>query len=137
MIDRLFMAAKLLTGTDPHKVLVSPPKPKEFDPSRRDPRWHALDKKLLQKNPYCALCKRKHGCVGHHKVPFHIKPELELVESNIITLGEEGPFNCHLFAGHRGNWKKWFPQVEEFCIWMEKILHAPQEAFEHGLPFSI
>jgi hypothetical protein len=42
-------------------------------------------------------------------IPFHIRPNLELDPSNLITLCR----GHHLYVGHNGNWKLWNPRVRE------------------------
>lgn len=50
----------------------------------------------------------------HHKVPFHIAPELELEESNLITLCMSEDRHCHLLIGHGDSFKAYVPDVEGF-----------------------
>lgn len=47
----------------------------------------------------------------HHIRPFHLYPELELVEDNFITLCENPGFNCHFVIGHCMFWTAWNPTV--------------------------
>jgi hypothetical protein len=35
-------------------------------------------------------------------VPFHVAPELELEDNNLIALCRR----CHLFVGHLGSWSR-------------------------------
>jgi hypothetical protein len=77
----------------------------------RSPKWPALSRAWLREFPLCAACGRPHGCVPHHVVPFHADPDRELDRDNLITLGESGTLNCHLWVGHAGNWRDWNPSV--------------------------
>lgn len=78
---------------------------------RRSPKWRALEKAHLRKQPECAACGTRRLLQVHHVVPVSKAPELELVASNLITL-------CmwrghHLRTGHLGNWKRSNPTVVE------------------------
>jgi hypothetical protein len=44
---------------------------------------------------------------GHHIKPFHLFPELEMDESNWITLIRP----WHFYLGHLRNWHYWNPEV--------------------------
>jgi hypothetical protein len=48
----------------------------------------------------------------HHVKPFHLHPELELEESNLISLCM-GDNECHLFIGHGDSFKCYNPNVRE------------------------
>ncbi|MGA2401456.1 MAG: hypothetical protein ABSG91_07090, partial [Syntrophobacteraceae bacterium] len=52
---------------------------------------------------------------AHHVKPFHLAPALELEPGNLITLCEEGEYNCHLVHGHNGDWKSFNDDVREQC----------------------
>ena len=69
----------------------------------RAPGWAKLALEWLEANPKCAACGRTEGCVPHHVVPVHVKPEFELSPTNLLTLCPK----CHLVIGHGGNWKHW------------------------------
>ena len=45
--------------------------------------------------------------------PFHLFPELELEESNLIPLCEGRTVNCHLAVGHLFSYRSHNPNVEE------------------------
>lgn len=78
----------------------------------RSPKWPALSKRFL-KGKVCAVCGRKVAVVAHHKKPFHLFPELELEESNLIPLCEGRTVNCHLAVGHLFSYRSHNPNVEE------------------------
>jgi len=79
----------------------------------RSNHWPTVRKHYLEKFPTCAACGGKLNIEVHHMQPFHLHPELELDETNFITLCEtpkEGD-HCHLHFGHLGNWKNFNPNV--------------------------
>ena len=84
-------------------------------PKRRSPFWPRLEKKYLLNNSKCAFC----GCTSnlnvHHKKPFYLYPELELDESNLITLCM-GKNECHLKIGHGNNFKYYFSNIDKALI---------------------
>lgn len=90
----------------------------------RSPQWPKVRADHLKKNPNCALCNGKASLEVHHIQPFHIKPELELDPTNLITLCEAktNGINCHLAFGHLGNFKSANPVVvRDAGIWNKKI----------------
>lgn len=48
----------------------------------------------------CAACGGKDNLEAHHKKPFHLHPELELDDKNLICLCERSPQSCHYHFGH-------------------------------------
>lgn len=65
----------------------------------------------------CAVCGGTTRLQAHHIKPYHIHPELELSEGNLIALCEGNPnVNCHLFFGHLGNYKGWNPVVKRDAL---------------------
>lgn len=82
--------------------------------SKRSSKWETVRKNWLCLNNECAACGSKESLQTHHKIPFHLHPELELDYNNFITLCEKkGGLECHLHIGHRGLWKNEVPTVEE------------------------
>lgn len=77
----------------------------------RSPHWHKVEKDMLAKNKVCAACGTVNRLQVHHKKPFHLYPELELDESNLIVLCMDK--ECHLKLGHGGDWKAYNPNVVE------------------------
>ena len=57
----------------------------------RSPRWDKVRADFLKLHDHCEACGGKRALNVHHKKPFHIYPELELEEANLITLCENGP----------------------------------------------
>jgi 5-methylcytosine-specific restriction protein A len=66
--------------------------------AKRDGRWPTLRKKFLEDNPTCAACGGNEELEVHHRVPVHVKSDLELDPKNLITLCEK--HGCHLAFGH-------------------------------------
>ena len=48
--------------------------------------WPKLRAEHLKREPACAVCGKTDGATPHHVKPVHLFPELELYESNLITL---------------------------------------------------
>ena len=76
----------------------------------RSPQWHKVQREFLKKNLVCAACGGTFHLQVHHKLPFHIHPELELEESNLITLCM-AEFDCHLKIGHGDSFQAFNPEV--------------------------
>jgi 5-methylcytosine-specific restriction enzyme A len=79
----------------------------------RSGRWPACREMHLKIEPKCAACATVKFLEVHHKKPYHLFPELELVEDNLITLCESPAHNCHLIFGHSLLWAAYNPHVEE------------------------
>jgi 5-methylcytosine-specific restriction protein A len=97
-------------------------------PGTRSPKWAAVRKQFLQENPVCALCGGAALLEVHHKLPFHLHPELELEPSNLITLCEssKGGVTCHLFFGHLGDYKSFNKNVDkDVKSWNSKLAKKP------------
>mgnify|MGYP001574838325 FL=1 len=92
----------------------------------RSSKWSEVRRAFITKFPLCAVCGKKGTLLSpnecHHQNPFHIHPELELLESNLITLCRVH----HLWWGHLGNFKSFNKDVREDArIMNDKILHRP------------
>ena len=72
--------------------------------AKRSPQWSKIRNEHLKSNPTCVSCGSTKTLEVHHIKPFHIFPELELDQTNLITLCENSTNGivCHLFIGHRG-----------------------------------
>lgn len=100
----------------------------------RSPEWKKTRDNFLEANQTCAACGSKNNLQVHHIQPFHLHPELELEESNLITLCMD-QFDCHLNLGHGDNFKAYNPNVvsdsRKFFIGSkkkrEKILQEAKE----------
>jgi len=84
-----------------------PTEVKKRNKTKRSSQWESLRLKWLQHHPCCAVCGSTSKLEVHHIKPFHTHPELELDPGNLVTLCENKKkgINCHLFAGHLGNYK--------------------------------
>ena len=77
----------------------------------RSTRWSKCRRDILAAYPFCAVCGNAQNIVPHHIKPYHLHPELELDEKNLIVLCEGPVVNCHYLFGHLRNWKSWNPEV--------------------------
>lgn len=84
----------------------------------RSPQWRPLRNAIVEAHPYCSMCGVKQPLEVHHKKPYHIAPELELVESNCCVLCR----HCHFYWGHdpdgpsggeKPSWSKYNPNIDE------------------------
>ena len=83
----------------------------------RSSRWETVRKRHLKAFPTCAACGCGQHLQVHHIKPFHLNPELELEDSNLITLCEgKDEHQCHLNIGHLGSWKKENPNVVQDAL---------------------
>lgn len=91
---------------------------------RRSSRWRKVRKSFLRKNPQCYVCGSTTRLEVHHKIPFHVAPELELDISNLMTLCENKKYgiNCHLLIGHCGSYRKYNKNVEQDAIYIRRTL---------------
>ena len=90
----------------------------------RSPKWPTARKHHLQSHPRCAVCNGTSKIEVHHIKPFHEYPELELEQTNLITLCESKSFGviCHLLIGHLGSYKKINPNVvKDAKEWNKKL----------------
>jgi 5-methylcytosine-specific restriction protein A len=93
---------------------------------KRSPHWPAARRAWLKKHPTCAATGITTDLEVHHKKPFHDRPELELDESNFITLTEHASMHAHLWIGHLGNWKSYNTHVEEdAALMLKRIQNRP------------
>lgn len=76
----------------------------------RSSQWSRVRREFLGKHPKCVACGKISLLNVHHKVPFHIDKNLELVECNLITLCM-GEHECHIKIGHGGDWDRYNPNV--------------------------
>ena len=88
----------------------------------RSRRWPACRRAHLKRQPVCQACGSRKNLEVHHRLPFHLFPELELVQENLITLCEDPGKNCHFMFGHLYSWHAYNPSVvEDAALWREKI----------------
>ena len=81
--------------------------------AKRSPAWPALEKKFLVEHPFCTICGTDKSLQIHHKVPLHLKPDLELDPANLMTLCMSMQRACHFRLGHGGDFKAFNPKIEE------------------------
>lgn len=86
----------------------------------RSSQWPAKKREFLLKHPFCKACGGTKSLEVHHIIPFHIDPSLELEDSNLVTLCESGKYgiNCHLYVGHKGNYRDHNPSVLSFSAFL-------------------
>src|SRR3990167_2806356 len=94
--------------------------------AERSPLWPKIRRLHIQKQSACVVCGEiKKNVEVHHIQPFHLRPELELSPSNLLTLCESGNNGvvCHRFFGHLGNYKKINKNVIfDAETWKEKLV---------------
>lgn len=90
-------------------LLTIPPKPKLRSPRSKD--WPKVRRSVLARQKSCEATGITKGLEVHHIQPFHLFPELELEESNLIVLTEWATFNSHFWIGHGGDWRAYNPHV--------------------------
>jgi len=98
--------------------------------SARSGHWPTVRKQHLAAHAVCAVCGGTDDLEVHHIRPFHLHPELELDQANLVTLCEskKGGVNCHLFFGHLGNFKSFNTSVTgDAAAWSDKIVKRPKE----------
>ncbi len=85
--------------------------------AKRASGWSSFRKRFMAGRD-CAVCSRKKGLEAHHIIPFHLAPDLELSDQNLICLCRR----CHLFLGHVGAWARFNPMVEvDAATWRMKM----------------
>lgn len=90
----------------------------------RSSQWMSVRSAFIEKHSCCAVCGKRKKLQVHHKVPFSVRPDLELVESNLVTLCDR----CHLFIGHIGYFVSWNPSIDsDISIWKHKFQHRPNK----------
>jgi len=92
-------------------LLTAEPRPYLGVPRHKD--WPKVRAAHVKAHPSCAACGRREHLEVHHIVPFHERPDLELVPANLLTLCDAPPRSCHLALGHLFSWSSWNPGVRE------------------------
>jgi len=86
--------------------------------AKRSSGWSSFRRTFMDRNPECAVCSRKKGLEAHHVIPFHLAPDLELSDENLLALCRR----CHLFVGHVGAWARFNPVVKVDAVaWRMKM----------------
>ncbi len=86
----------------------------------RSSMWSKVRKAFISVNSVCEVCGKKKGLEVHHKLPFHLYPELELDSGNLATLCRKH----HLTIGHLEYWKSYNPQLEGTVIYFKALLRG-------------
>ena len=92
----------------------------------RSPSWSSVRKTYITQNPLCAVCGKNGTLLKanevHHKQSYATRPDLELLESNLIT----GCREHHQWFFHFGSWQSINENIEEDVkVWSEKIKNRP------------
>lgn len=77
----------------------------------RSSKWAGARTQFLSIHTECAACEGKTHLQVHHMKPFHLHPELELDENNLIVLCM-GTWDCHLRLGHGDSFKCYNPNIK-------------------------
>lgn len=79
--------------------------------------WYKKSRIFITKQPWCSACgvKELKNLVVHHKIPVHIAPELEMVETNWKVICETPSMNCHLYIAHLKIWTSYNKDIDEDC----------------------
>ena len=90
----------------------------------RSSHWKSVRNDHIRRFPECAACGKgiDDGLYVHHIQPFHMKPELELDSSNLITFCYEH----HFGIGHFGNWKTFNPNCVKDAANIRESLGLPK-----------
>jgi len=75
----------------------------------RSSKWPAWLKAFL-KGKTCVCCGSKGPLTGHHVLPFHLRPELELCEENVRPVCDGT--DCHLVLGHLKDFQLFNPDFD-------------------------
>ena len=104
--------------------------------SERSPHWPTVRKSYLEKHPLCECCGGHEKLNVHHVHPFHLHPELELEESNLITLCEGDQVNCHLAIGHLFNFKLYNPEVRKTSAELLELFTKKKQEIKESLSIT-
>ena len=90
----------------------------------RSSHWPIVRAAHLRLNPKCAATGDTNDLEVHHVEPYHLRPDLELDPSNLITLTEKSKtlagLNMHFIAGHLCNWSDVNPSVRRVAAFIRK-----------------
>jgi len=85
----------------------------------RSPKWPELSKQIIKKHPICSACNVNMNLEVHHIKPFHLYPELELIEDNCMVF-------CrlhHFIIGHFCDWGGWNVKAVRDAVRYKSSLH--------------
>ena len=95
---------------------VIPPMPEHRG---RSGKWPRFLRELLAAHPNCRGCGRK-AETGHHLVPFHERPDLELEPANVVPVCVP----CHFVVCHGSSWNLTIPTAAEDLDYHRKRVDA-------------
>ena len=96
---------------------------------QRASEWRRVRAEHLAKHPACEACGRTKNLAVHHIFPVSVAPDLELVESNLITLCET---SCHFMFGHFFNYHCYNRNVRKMAAAFRKEMRTQRRC--HGKP---
>ena len=105
--------AEILSDTDDPGILLG---------ADRSSHWKVVRNDHLRRFPEGAACGNSEKLYVHHIQPFHLKPELELESSNLITFC----YDHHLQTGHYGNWRDFNPNCARDAAKIRESLGLPK-----------
>lgn len=82
-------------------------KPNKTFGKKRSSLWPHVRRGFLKSHGVCEACGSTRKLEVHHVQPFHLRPDLELDPSNLITLCEAKDRDCHLRLGHLLSWQSY------------------------------
>ena len=102
---------------------LSIPKPvtTEVGSTPRSPKWETVRRHYIKSHGECEACGARTDLNVHHIRPFHLFPELELSESNLITLCRKH----HFELGHKKDWSDYDVDVRAHAAELRKSLPIP------------
>lgn len=89
----------------------------KFDRARG---WTSLRNEWIASHSTCACCGIDTQLAVHHVKPLHLFPELELDDTNLITLCQRPERFCHYIFGHFFDWMAYNPDIKRFAPLMLK-----------------
>ena len=92
--------------------------------AKRSSQWRAVRTKFLR-GRCCEVCGGKVKLIAHHRIPFHLAPDLELDPDNLHALCESGRYgiNCHLLLGHLGNFQRVNTNsAADIAYWRQRLI---------------
>lgn len=94
---------------------------------KRSPEWGKFKREFAETHPkVCAVCGTTKKVALHHLRPFHLHPELELSENNMLWVCERQGHDHHFFVAHLENFKSYNPNAKEDAeTWRQKIQNRP------------
>ena len=100
----------------------------DLQTAARSPHWPTVRRAHLAKEPKCRACGGTCHLNVHHIKPFHLFPELELVQTNLITLCEHPSHNCHEIFGHLLDWSAYNVSVRaDASRYLKKVETRPYD----------